>query len=274
MSDVENVLRTGSQSITNYDLTKVFIGNNRYAHGSFKNTTGDTVVIPFGTLMGKVTSLVDNGTKEVSTVTVVGTIDVSGVGNASVIVTGTHITGSPLTIPVAVANSDSATAVAGKVRTAMNIAAITTSYTIGGTGAVITLTSKTEIANDATLSVEVKNDTCTGLTDEIGTVTTPGVAESDPNIIGYLLPVKSANVNGEGNPVGILAQDLVVIAGATVTGVRYCLQGDFDLSALILNNGTDTLATIVNGVAINELILSQTGLFGINVQQMSKFDNQ
>ena len=162
--DVENVLRTGSQSITNYDLTKVFIGNNRYAHASFKNTTDATVTIPFGTLMGKVTKN----------------------------------------------NSDS-----------------------GATPPVV-----------------------------------------DANVIGYLLPCASGNVNGEGNPVGILAQDLVVAAGATVTNVRYCLQGDFDLSFLVLN-GSDTLDTVVSGsVAINELILSQTGLFGINVQQMTKFDNQ
>jgi hypothetical protein len=273
MSIINTVTNTGSQLTTNYDLTKMFLGANRFKNGAFKNTTGDTLTIPSGTLLGKVTTLVDNGTKEVSTGTVVGTIDVSGAGNANVIVRGAHIAGSPLTIPVAVANSDSATAVAGKVRTAMNIVAITANYTISGTGAVITLTSKTELANDATLSVEVKNDTCTGLTDETGTVTTPGVAESDPNIVGYLLPFKSIGVNGENIPVGILNQDLVVAAGAVIPTVNYCIAGDFDNSKLILQN-TDTLDTIVNGQAVREAIIAETQLIGLDISQMSGYDNQ
>ena len=154
--EVQEVLQNGSQLTTNYDLSKAFIGNNRYSHASFKNTTGATVTIPFGTLMGKVSAIV---------------VDID-------------------------------------------------------------------------------------------------------NVVGYLRVFDSSNTEGGKTPVGILAQDLVVAAGATVSNVRYALQGDFDLSFLLLNNGTDTLDTVVSGTAVRELILSQTGLFGINLQQMTKFDNQ
>lgn len=53
MSEVTNVLLTGSQSITNYDLTKIFIGGNRFKQGSLKNTTGAELTLKAGRLLAK-----------------------------------------------------------------------------------------------------------------------------------------------------------------------------------------------------------------------------
>lgn len=155
MSTVTNVLSNGSQSITNYDLTKVFLGGNRYKQGTYKNTTGATVTLAIGTLLGK--------------------------------------------------------------RTA--------------------------------------------------------VAVDTANAVGNLVPHLSSDTEGGAIAVGILAQELVVAAGATVTNVNYCNGGDFDLSALVLG-GSDTLATIISGKAIREQIVAETQLVGISLTQLSGLDNQ
>lgn len=121
-----------------------------------------------------------NGQSQVETATVVGTIDPGGAGNATVVVTGAGITGSPITRNVAVANNDTASQVAGKIRTDLNgVAAITALYTVGGTGATVTLTRTTPAANDGTLNISTANGTCTGLTSEASSAnTTPGIASS------------------------------------------------------------------------------------------------
>lgn len=105
------------------------------------------------------------GVAQVETATVIGTIGVAGAGNATVIVTGAGIAGSPITRNVAVANSDSASAVAGKIRADLaGVAAITALYTVGGAGANITLIRITPAANDDTLNISIDNGTCSGLT--------------------------------------------------------------------------------------------------------------
>ena len=57
MSIINTVTNTGSQLTTNYDLTKIFLGANRYRTGSFKNTTGSTLVVPAGTVLAKVQAI-------------------------------------------------------------------------------------------------------------------------------------------------------------------------------------------------------------------------
>ena len=131
------------------------------------------------------------GTAQVETATVVGTITTAG--NAEVIVTSAIVTGSPITLSVAVALSDTASDVATKIRTALSAdSAITTYFSIGGTGADVVLTHKgskqytingTSVpvypANDATLNISIDNDTCAGLTTAAtSTDTTAGVASS------------------------------------------------------------------------------------------------
>jgi hypothetical protein len=156
MSELTNVLQTGSQLTTNYDRSKIFLGANRYKKASFKNTSGAQVILKAGTLMGKVTA----------------------------------------------------------------------------------------IAIDTT------------------------------NVVGYLRRFDSANTEGGAIPVGVLAQDIIVAPGATVENVNYCIAGDFDLDALVLPNGTDTLDTIVSGKAIREHIIAETQLIGVPVDQLSAYDNQ
>lgn len=105
------------------------------------------------------------GINQVETATVVGTIAADGEGDAKVVITSALVTGSPLEIAVAVANDDTAGDVATKIRAALNATpSITAHYTIGGSAAAVSLTTKVKAANDTTLNIAIDNDTCTGLT--------------------------------------------------------------------------------------------------------------
>lgn len=57
MSVVNTVAQNGAQLASNYDLTKLFLGANRYRNGTFKNTSEASVTLVAGTLLGKVTKL-------------------------------------------------------------------------------------------------------------------------------------------------------------------------------------------------------------------------
>lgn len=115
---------------------------------------------------------------QVETATVIGTIGAAGAGNATVIVTAAGMTGSPKTINVAVANNDTASLVAGKIRTALAADVdVTALFTVGGAAANVIITAITAAANDGTLNISTANGTCTGLTAAPSSAnTTAGVA--------------------------------------------------------------------------------------------------
>jgi phage tail sheath gpL-like len=118
------------------------------------------------------------GTKQVETATVVGTVGASGAGNATVVITSPLLPGGSKTLSVAVANNDTASQVAAKIRTALAADGdVNDAFTVGGSGANIVLTALSPAANDATLNVSVDNGTSTGLTAAPTSVnTTAGVA--------------------------------------------------------------------------------------------------
>lgn len=124
---------------------------------------------------------------QVETATVVGTV--TGSGNATVIITSALVTGSPLTVPVAVLNTDTATVVAGKIITALQaVAAVTAHYTVGGTGTTVTLTALVATDNDTLLNISINNGTCTGLTPALTSTDTTAGSTGMP--IGSALSVK------------------------------------------------------------------------------------
>jgi hypothetical protein len=111
------------------------------------------------------------GVNQVETATAAGTITASG--NATVIVTGDDIVGSPLTVSVAVINTDTAATWAGKVRTALgSVSAITSLYTVGGSTTAITLTRIVKRYDDSTLNISLNNGTCTGITPALTSAST------------------------------------------------------------------------------------------------------
>lgn len=89
----------------------------------------------------------------------------SGEGNATVVVTSSAMTGSPITLSVPVASSDTASIVAGKIKTALeNNANISALYDASVSGTDVVLTAKTPVANVSNLNIALSNGTCAGLT--------------------------------------------------------------------------------------------------------------
>ena len=99
-------------------------------------------------------------------------------GNAAVIVTAAGMTGSPLTLSVAVNKGDTASIVAAKIRNAFNAnSAITDMFMVGGVDQYVILTQVHPTGNDATLNINIADDTCAGITTAATSAdTTAGVA--------------------------------------------------------------------------------------------------
>jgi len=101
--------------------------------------------------------------QQVETATVVGTITLAG--NATVIVTSARMNGSPKSFSVAVLLADTASDVAGKIRTTLAFDAdVSSQFLVSGTGADVVLTYHIGQANDISLNISIDNNTCTGLT--------------------------------------------------------------------------------------------------------------
>ena len=117
------------------------------------------------------------GTAQVETATAVGSI--TGAGNATVIFTAAALTGSPITLQVPVAMSDTPTLWAAKVRTALRAnSVIAARYIISGATTAIIATDRIKSANDGTLNISLDNGTCTGIT------TAASSAETTPGVVG------------------------------------------------------------------------------------------
>lgn len=115
-----------------------------------------------------------NGVLQVETATAAGTIS----GSGDVIVTiSSALLATPLVIPVAVLDEDTASQVGGKIRAVLTAdKRVTDLYTVGGSTTGISLTAKSSADNDASLNIALANGTSAGLTPApTSTNTTPGV---------------------------------------------------------------------------------------------------
>jgi hypothetical protein len=94
---------------------------------------------------------------QVETATVVADAGATSNGNLAVTVTGARITGSPLAVSVPLTTAaNTAALVAAQIRSAFNgTAAIASKYTVGGTGADVTLTEIDPQNNDSTLNIAI-----------------------------------------------------------------------------------------------------------------------
>lgn len=172
------------------------------------------------------------GTAQRETATAAGTITQGG--NATVVFTATGVTGSPITLNVPVALSDTAAQWAEKVRVALAAnTAIAAKYAISGTSTAIIATALPSttlagvpfyLANVSNLNISLDNGTCTGIT-TAGTSanTTTGVATSGCKVIGGEFKDVWGDNFTEHIPVGVLIQatngdqiDIVNVTGVEV----------------------------------------------------------
>lgn len=177
-------------------------------------------------------SNVTTPTAQVETATAAGTITASG--NATVVVTGARITGSPVTVSVAVVNGDTAATWAGKVRTALAAnAAISAVYTVGGSSTAISLTeSFAGYPNDESLNISLVNGTCTGIT--------PAATSADTTeaVAGEVL----YNTTGDGNDCeGVAFSPLLNVSSIFIKcpqgGISVVPTDDAEFSANIQGGG-------------------------------------
>lgn len=130
-----------------------------------------------------------SGVAQVETATAAGTV--SGDGNAAVVITAAGMSGSPITLAVAVLNGDTPTVWAEKVRAAMRAdSRITALFYIGGSTTAISLTRLTKAANDGTLNISLATGTATGITTAATSANTtagvaPGEAAADAVVVAW-----------------------------------------------------------------------------------------
>ena len=54
MSKVTIISNTGNQATANYDVSKIFVFNNRYESAALNNSEYDPMIMPAGTVMGRI----------------------------------------------------------------------------------------------------------------------------------------------------------------------------------------------------------------------------
>ena len=147
--DGSTQIGVGSTVLTLTGVTKAYCVSATLA------TSADTLTIDTATGIATIGTA---PVSQVETATIVAASGATSSGNLAVTVTAAGVTGSPLAIPVALVTGVDTTAslIAAKVRTALGAnTALGVLYTVGGSGANITLTRKVAANNDATLKIAV-----------------------------------------------------------------------------------------------------------------------
>jgi fibronectin-binding autotransporter adhesin len=197
------------------------------------------------------------GTAQVETATAAGATTADG--TIQVTVTAVDLPGSPLVIPVAITTGQAATAWAGTVRTALGAnTAITTLYTVGGTGATITLTRKADAggrfpANDPALNLALDNG-----------VPSPGIttALASANTTGGVLTQRIA---GNGTLLKSGSALLTMSGTNAYTGGTTLSKGETRVrSTGALGTGTVTLGDANTGASNVSLYLDDTARVNFN----------
>jgi phage tail sheath gpL-like len=183
----DKVILTAKADAANDATLNISVANGTCAGITEDLTSADTTAGVLGVL-------------QVETATIAGT----AVVECEIVVTAAGMDNSPKTISVVVADGDTASQVAGKVRTALaldeDVAAF---FTVGGSGAVVSLTVLTDDDYDATMNIASDNDTCAGLTPAANSANTTSM-EADPDLsvdvqIGtYLIEADLSLVTADG----------------------------------------------------------------------------
>ena len=163
-ANVSSVNATGSVTIGTPVAALVYTDAPTVAYSLRMDiANGETLTLNMQT--GAVTGA-DPGVLQVETATVIAAAGATTAGDATVIVTAANLAGSPLTVSVPLLLTDNtASLVATKIRATLTAnSAIASIFTVGGTGADITLTAKIAISQDDTLNISIANGTCAGIT--------------------------------------------------------------------------------------------------------------
>ena len=90
---------------------------------------------------------------------------------------------------------------------------------------------------------------------------------------GLLVPLASGASDGSNIPVGILASNYTVAAGATHE-VAFCVSGDV-VKNMLSFDGSDNLDTVISGRRLGDRIAADTvGIRLIDSDELTEFDNE
>jgi len=281
----KNVINSSSNYI--YIASLSLLGSNEWIHAdkpiaeAFASGSAATVPVlnPFGVqsvvnVPLNYNNLYDTNTgiAQVETQTIVAAAGATTAGNLLVTVTSALLGGlSPLTIPVALLTTDNTAAlVATKVRAALNaVSAITTNYTVGGTGTTYSLTvikrNTNPGVNDTTFNIAHANGTSVGITAATTSSTVAGaVMNLFPRVIPNLLASDGSEYNisvvvkkssdGTAIVAPVITETPAIV---TVTTQKTDQQPVTETFNVILNNDVVTNITI-DGYNLNLTINSPT----------------
>jgi len=219
------------------------------------------------------------GTAQVITGVISGLVGAAGAGDITVTVTAAGLTGGSKDVTVAVANNDSASDIAGKIRTAVDADTdISDSgsalFTVSGATTSVVLTRNVEAANDDTLDIAVVTDDASFAAGNdiaiTNTDTTPGVAP-------YTRTVTCKLVDTAGNTHTWYTDNVALTIGSTTAGSGSAAMAgtDKDGGAVTGNgnygfvNGECTVTVTCTGVwaavDTNTVTISQKTILGATV---------
>ena len=232
--------------------------------------SGDVLAIFFGDGHSTGSTAWVAGVAQVTTATAAGSV--SAPGNASVTLTAAGMSGSPKTLAVAVAASDTPTLWAAKVRAALTAdPVIGARFTVGGVGAAIVVTRKPTstfavpegtlglyAANDATLNLALATGTATGIT------AAPTSAATTAGVISDGVKIYGADEDFEGNPIFLES-----VSGFYLHVEAGQLNNTGSPLSFILNAGDRFLFTgIGNGAFPNAATLTAAMPSAVNITVM------
>ncbi|HMI01624.1 MAG TPA: hypothetical protein VK541_04035 [Pedobacter sp.] len=253
--DVTQRNATRNQSTADYELKKIFIFDNRFVEGVYKNTTGSQLTLVSGMLVARAA-----GTYEEASVVFSATPLAAG---ETVILGGLTYTSTGATttaqLAAAFANLDAGATTGGGTATGTYSGALTgfsSGPVTNGNTVVFTATATGNTTNLA--------QTGTGAASTI-TITPGGTA-----VASGVIPVTSGNL---ANVIGVAAIDgSVVLENSESANMNYGTKGTIDGNSLVLPAGV-TLDTIVGAKTLRDVIESLGLHVDTSTVDHTKFDN-
>ncbi len=209
------------------------------------------------------------GTKQIETLNLAGTTITSctaGAGTITLTVTASGMAGSGASSSVSVVDTDDGTAVATKIRTflatadpqAQNISGF---FDIGGTGANVTFTRKTEAADDGTLVVSVTADSpCAGVSSasentQAGVAPSAGTAQKETVTVSGGPVLSNGTIQVTVTATGMTGSPKTVGVAVTTGDSNSTVAGKI---ATVLNNDLDIGGFFTATTSTANVILTRT----------------
>lgn len=252
--------------ITQADAQSMRVGRNTAVGTSAEDIIGQGATLTEPTAARIHTLVSDSaeddadGILQVETATVHSGDTISTAGNATITVTSSLVTGSPLAISVAVALRDRDSAIGRKIRYALNnTAAITDYYTVSGSLTTVVLTAKTKAANNTGLNIAIATGTAAGI------VTVASSANTTAGVLGTgARTVEVTYINS----VGAEARETVSLNGTSGVAMTHSAKFINEMKVLTAGSGGVSAGNITATAATDNTVTSKI-LAGANRAQQA-----